>query len=92
VLAIGQIMHTDDLPVDMTTPHLAPGDLVLRGGSSIIAPDGSYVVEPKPDEETIITADLDLGLIDRMSMTLDVAGHYARPDVFGFSVNRSRRS
>ncbi len=92
VLAIGQIMPACDLPGGLTAHNLGPDDLCLRGGSSIIAPDGSYLVEPKPDEESVFVADLDLGLIDRMSMTLDVAGHYARPDVFAFSVNRDRRS
>ncbi len=47
-----------------------PHSLVLRGGSCIIAPDGSFVVEPVFDEETIITAELDLSMIDKELMTL----------------------
>lgn len=89
VLAVGQVMPAGDLP-----PELERGNaegLVLRGGSAVIAPDASYLVEPVADDERIIVADLDLGAIDRASMTLDVSGHYARPDVFGFSVDRSRR-
>ena len=58
----------------------------MRGGSSVIAPDGSYIVEPLFDEERIIIAELDLTAIDREKMTLDVTGHYHRPDVFEFKL------
>ncbi len=90
VLAVGQIMPASDLPGELDRGNLADDQLVLRGGSSIIAPDGSFVTEPRPDEETIIIADLDLGCIDRGAMALDVSGHYARPDVFDLRINRTR--
>ena len=55
-------------------------------GSSIIAPNASYIVEPVFDREELIVADLDLSMIDReCMMNLDVSGYYARPDVFTFS-------
>ena len=86
VLAAGLLMPARDLPLP------APGktDLVLRGGSAIIGPDGAYLAGPVFDEETLVVADLDLQAIDRELMTLDVAGHYARPDVFAFDVKRTR--
>ena len=61
-----------------------PDAFLLRGGSAIIGPDGKYIVEPVYDEETIVTAELDLNAVDREKMTLDVSGHYSRPDVFTF--------
>ena len=74
-----------DLP-----PELAlsgdPDRLLQRGGSAIIAPDASYVAGPLFDEETILDAEIDLEQIDGERMTLDVSGHYARPDVFSFEV------
>jgi nitrilase len=36
------------------------------------------------DREELLVADLDLTQIDREMMTFDVAGHYARPDLFRF--------
>ncbi|MGB8770755.1 MAG: hypothetical protein WCC92_14140 [Candidatus Korobacteraceae bacterium] len=36
------------------------------------------------DREELIVADLDLNEIDEAVMTLDVSGHYSRPDVFTF--------
>jgi predicted amidohydrolase len=89
VLAVGLLMRVGDLPAALTKPEAmssTPDALILRGGSSIIAPDGSYVVEPVYDEERIIIAEIDLTAIDRERMTLDVTGHYHRPDVFDFRV------
>ncbi len=94
VLAVGLIMKASELPAQLApTSELisAPETLLLRGGSCIIAPDGSYVVEPVFDREEIITAELDLTLIDQEKMTLDVSGHYFRPDVFNLEVKRGTR-
>ncbi|MGE5443944.1 MAG: hypothetical protein ACM3SR_04990 [Ignavibacteriales bacterium] len=39
-------------------------------------------------KEEIIYAEIDHKLIPASKWMLDVAGHYARPDVFKFTVNR----
>ena len=94
VLAAGLIMPASDLPSELTSvPALAsdPAALVLRGGSAIIGPDGRYVAEPVFDRETIVSAELDLAALEREKMTLDVAGHYNRPDVFRFNVRKGPR-
>lgn len=92
VLAVGLIMKTADLPPELSKDAKADsGELVLRGGSCIIAPDGGYVVEPFYDEEKILTAEIDLAMIDREAMTLDVSGHYHRADVFDFAVKQNLR-
>src|SRR5277367_3943696 len=83
VLAVGLMMPTSDLPSEL--PHNITDKWVERGGSAIIAPDASYIVEPICDREELILADLDLTMIDRESMALDVTGHYSRPDIFTFS-------
>ena len=85
VLAVGLIMPAGDLPPEFSLPTTLvnkPDALVLRGGSCIIGPSGQYVVEPVFDEETTLIAELDLRLIDKEKLTLDVTGHYHRPDVF----------
>jgi predicted amidohydrolase len=88
VLAAGALMRASALPSELTPAAgpaaQNPSHWILRGGSSIIGPDGSYVIEPVFDAASILTADLDLGRIREESMTLDVAGHYARPDSFAF--------
>ena len=96
VLAAGLLMKARDLPPELaagTELENTPEKLLLRGGSCVVAPDGSFVIEPLFDKEKIIVAELDFNLIDKEKMTLDVYGHYSRPDVFDLHVNRgSRRS
>ena len=95
VLAAGSLMRASSLPKELE-PHAdrvhGPDDWVLRGGSTIIAPDGSYVVEPVYDKPMILSAELDLGAVRREQMTLDVSGHYARRDCFEFRVVGRGRS
>ncbi len=64
-------------------------DLILDGGSAIIGPDASYVVEPVYGREELLIAELDLGRITEEKHTLDVAGHYSRPDLFDLQVRRT---
>ncbi|MGA3018271.1 MAG: nitrilase-related carbon-nitrogen hydrolase [Bryobacteraceae bacterium] len=59
----------------------------IRGGSVIVGPLGKVLAGPVYDEEYILTADLDTGEIAEGKFDLDVAGHYARPDVFRLVVN-----
>lgn len=85
VIATGAIMKAGDLPAELEPIESLkqnPNATVLNGGSAIIAPDGSVLAGPVFDEETILTAELDLGRIAEENLTLDVTGHYSRPDIF----------
>jgi nitrilase len=85
VLAAGNIMPVSDIPSQLQVlPELAadPTRLLLKGGSAIIAPDGRYIVDPVYDEEAILIAEIDLAEVNKEQMTLDVSGHYHRPDLF----------
>jgi nitrilase len=62
-------------------------DVLARGGSAIVAPLGDYLAGPLFGEEGILVADLDLGRVAEGKFDFDVAGHYARPDVFRLVVN-----
>lgn len=95
VLAAGLLMKVSDVPKELTVIDELKNKsehLLLRGGSCVIAPNGKYIVEPVFDEEKILIADLDLTMIDKEVMALDVAGHYSRPDLFDFEVKRDLRS
>jgi nitrilase len=87
VLAVGLMMPTSDLPRELhdgATFQVGNGQWIERGGSAIIGPDAQYVLNPVFDREELLISDLDLGQIDRETMTFDVSGHYARPDLFRF--------
>ena len=62
-------------------------DQLQRGGSAIISPDISYVVEPVFEDSATIYGELDLGVARQMNLLLDTDGHYSRPDVFELRVN-----
>ena len=66
--------------------------VLIRGGSCIIDPLGNVLVPPSFEGEAIRIAELDRRMIARGKYDLDVAGHYARPDVFRLTVDTSARS
>jgi nitrilase len=88
VLACSQYVTRDDYPDDFELKDAlgrAP-EILCRGGSAIVAPDGTYLAEPLYGQEGLLTAELDLGLVVEGRQLLDVAGHYARPDVFRLEI------
>jgi nitrilase len=94
-LVAGSLLRASALPRELERhPDRVSSDdqWIVRGGSAVIAPDGSYVVEPLYDEARLIVADLDLERIREESMTLDVTGHYHRPELFEFHTLRERRT
>ena len=92
VLAAGSLMRGAALPAELAPDPgrvPTPDALVMRGGSAIYAPDGACVAGPVFDTPTTLHAELDLSAVRAESMTLDVAGHYSRPDCFEFRVKNA---
>jgi predicted amidohydrolase len=86
VMAAGSVLRREHLPKDLELLDRLPGDHFMRGGSAIIGPDSNLLAGPAPDEEQLLIAEADLNKIPEELMTLDVTGHYARPDVFDFKI------
>lgn len=94
-IAVSGLMRRSDFPA--STPHL---DIILancpemlaNGGSCIASPDGSWVIPPTTDIETLLVATLDQKIVRRERQNFDAAGHYSRPDVTRLIVNRERQS
>ena len=59
----------------------------IAGGSVIVDPFGKIVAGPLRDCEGLLFADLDVSRTIEGKFDLDVAGHYARPDLFRLLVN-----
>ncbi|BBZ22781.1 carbon-nitrogen hydrolase family protein [Mycolicibacter hiberniae] len=93
VLSACQYLNTADLPENYARDdsQQAPTDLI-RGGSVIVSPLGEVLAGPVYGAETLLVADLDLDDQIRGKYDLDVTGHYARPDVFTLTVDRSART
>lgn len=62
------------------------------GGAIVVKPAGAIAAGPLNRDKGILYAEIDAEAARRARRSLDVAGHYARPDVFSFSVDRKPRS
>jgi nitrilase len=82
VLSACQRLTKEDWPVDLRE---AGG--VIDGLSLIVSPQGGVVAGPM-EATGLLVAEIDMDEIARGKFDLDVAGHYNRPDVFGFGVRR----
>jgi nitrilase len=88
VLSACQRLLRSDCPPDYACVQGDdPAAVLIRGGSCIVGPLGQVLAGPHFDGEAVLTADLDMADIARGKYDLDVAGHYARPDVFRLYVN-----
>lgn len=96
VLSCNQFNRRSDFPDDyvIDTPAIDsdPDTVLCTGGSCIIDPFGNVLAGPDYDGECILTADLDMDEITRGKYDFDVAGHYARPDVFRLHVDERAKS
>lgn len=93
-VAAGQIMRVKDIPDTLELPKELrdkPEQMLLNGGSSIVGPDGQYILEPQWDKEGIFTVTINLEKCIEERMTLDVTGHYQRNDIFNLKVNKDRK-
>ena len=61
-------------------------DVIGRGGSAILGPDGSYLAGPLYDDEGILYAQLEPARLAEERQRFDPAGHYHRPDVLELHV------
>jgi nitrilase len=75
--------YPDDFPL---RDELEGLDLIGRGGSAILGPDGAYLAGPLYGEEGILLAELDPARLAEERQRFDPAGHYHRPDVLGLTV------
>ncbi len=70
--------------------EFVPQDLqwINPGGSAIVDPDGKLIAGPVFEREEILYAEIQPAALRGPRWQLDVAGHYGRPDIFRFSVDR----
>jgi len=88
VIAPCHFQRATSYPDDFPLRELLEGVEILgRGGSAILAPDGSYLAGPVYDEEAILYAELDPQRLYSERQRFDPAGHYHRPDLLRLTVN-----
>ncbi len=94
VLATGTAMQAGDLPEDFPDRdrlYPDPGEWLCTGDAVVVRPFGGVVAGPLTREKGILYAEIDPEAARRARRTLDVAGHYGRPDIFRLEVDRRPR-
>jgi len=87
-------MRKDDIPdrYSMKQKFYAEADEWINiGDSAIVNPEGEFIAGPVRKQEEILYAELDPRMMQGPKWMLDVAGHYARPDVFQLTVHTDVR-
>ena len=91
VIGTGSAMRGKDIPKDFPQrakifPNLE--EWYNPGDSVVVNPTGTIVAGPLHEKHGILYADCDPARASAAKRTLDVAGHYGRPDIFKLEVNR----
>jgi nitrilase len=88
VLGCNQFNRRRDFPKHYATAFgEAPETVISRGGSCIVSPFGQFLAGPNFEDETILVAELDRGLLPKAKFDFDAVGHYSRPDIFRLTVD-----
>ena len=90
VLSAGIALRRADIPDSETFKaryYAGAEEWINTGDSAIVDPDGQFVAGPLQEAEGILYAEVDPARMSGPRWMLDVAGHYARPDVFELTVH-----
>jgi nitrilase len=88
VIAPCHFQRADAYPGDFPLRDALDGlEIIGRGGSAILGPDGAYLAGPLYDEEGILYAELDPARLHEERQRFDPSGHYHRPDVLKLEVS-----
>jgi nitrilase len=95
VVSVSGLMRKPDIPDGAPEVDLlrdAADDVMANGGSCVASPTGDWVLEPETGIESLRVAELDHRIVLEERQSLDVVGHYSRPDVTRLIVDRRRQS
>jgi nitrilase len=92
VIGVSTAMETSDLPESFPERDklFAPGEWINDGDAVVVKPMGAIAAGPHHRRKDILYAEIDVEAARRARRSLDVTGHYSRPDVFSFSVDRRK--
>lgn len=95
VIGCATALEASDIPTDI--PHydeLFPNkdEWVNAGDAVVYKPFGDVHAGPMHQEKGLLFADIDVDAARSSRRKFDASGHYARPDIFSLSVNRTKQA
>jgi nitrilase len=92
VIAVGTAIQARDIPEDFPDRARVFPDAdewLCDGDAVVVKPFGRIAAGPLRRDKGVLFAEIDPELARRSRRSLDVTGHYARPDLFRLTVNRA---
>jgi nitrilase len=90
VISTATALQGKDIPTDFPNfdKLFDPNEWINDGGAVVVKPSGAIAAGPLSRDPAILYAEIDTETARRARRSLDVCGHYSRPDIFSFSVDR----
>jgi nitrilase len=90
VIGTATALQGSDIPADFPERDrlFTPDEWINDGDAVVVKPMGAIAAGPLKREKGILYAEIDREAARRARRSLDVCGHYSRPDIFSFAVDR----
>jgi nitrilase len=90
VIGTATALQGSDIPADFPERDrlFTPEEWINDGDAVVVKPMGAVAAGPLKREKGILYAEIDREAARRARRSLDVCGHYSRPDIFSFAVDR----
>ena len=90
VIGTATAMQGSDIPADFPERDrlFSLEEWINDGDAVVVKPTGAIAAGPLRREKGILYAEIDPEAARRARRSMDICGHYSRPDIFSFSVDR----
>lgn len=92
VIGTATALQEEDLPSSFPARSLfQSGEWINDGDAVVIRPSGAIEAGPLNRKKGILYAEIEIEAARRARRSLDVCGHYSRPDIFSLTVDRGQK-